>query len=567
MNDKESILIVDDDEGICKTLSLILSKKGYETETAGTGREGIEKAQERFFNLALIDIKLPDMEGVELLRPLKEMHPDMAVIMITGYASVETAIQALKDGAWAYIPKPLNMDEVLATVREALEKQSLIQKKREAEERLSRTSHDLKQSVADLTKANQKILEQQKAVIQEERLKVLLQMAGATAHELNQPLTSLLGTIGLMAMLKDNPKELAQHMSRIEEDGQRIAEIVKRIQSFRYHETKSYLSKSFVIDFDQKIRILSVEDSEDDFETINAVLGPYNQVSLCQALNIEQAMQVLNKERFDLVLLDYFLPDGNGLDFFKTLDRAAVEVPVIVVTGRGNEMIASQVMKAGAYDYLPKQMLDKESLSRSIANTMEKIRLKREIKLAQEKLAEMSTRDELTGLYNRRYFMEALEREISRAKRYETDLALCMLDLDHFKQINDTYGHPAGDTVLTEIGTMLKECTRQSDLVCRYGGEEFVVILPNTGVKKAKSVSDRFRKKVSKYQFKHNSSQLQITVSIGIASYGHEEDQSPTQLIEMADKALYQAKEAGRNMVVEYPAAGIEELAIQGLRN
>ncbi len=140
MNDKPRILIVDDDESTCRSLKLIFGKKGYETEVAGTGREAIEKAQERFFNLALLDIKLPDMEGVELLGPLKEMHPDMVMIMATAYASLETAVWALNEGASGYITKPLNMDEVLAVVREALEKQRLIEDKRQAEEAL-RVSH------------------------------------------------------------------------------------------------------------------------------------------------------------------------------------------------------------------------------------------------------------------------------------------------------------------------------------------------------------------------------------------------------------------------------------------
>jgi PAS domain S-box-containing protein len=143
MGEKASILIVDDDESICKTLSLIFSKKGYGAETAGSGREAIEKAQERFFNLALIDIKLPDMEGVELLRPLKKMHPDMAVLMVTAYASVESTIQALKDGTSAYITKPLNMDEVLSTVSGALEKQRLLREKRHAEELLQERVKEL----------------------------------------------------------------------------------------------------------------------------------------------------------------------------------------------------------------------------------------------------------------------------------------------------------------------------------------------------------------------------------------------------------------------------------------
>ncbi len=130
MKTKYSIIIVDDDESMCRSLTLIFEKKGYETETAGTGREALEKASKRFFNMALLDIKLPDMEGVELLSPLKEMHPDMLVIMVTAYASLETAMRALNEGAYAYITKPLNMDQVLATVRETLEKQRLVMENR-----------------------------------------------------------------------------------------------------------------------------------------------------------------------------------------------------------------------------------------------------------------------------------------------------------------------------------------------------------------------------------------------------------------------------------------------------
>ena len=130
MEEQTSILIVDDDESARRALTLIFAEKGYESETAGTGRQAIEKARERFFNLALLDIKLPDMEGVELLAPLKEIHPDIVMIMITAYASLETAVRALNAGASAYITKPLNMDEVLATVREALKKQHIVMENR-----------------------------------------------------------------------------------------------------------------------------------------------------------------------------------------------------------------------------------------------------------------------------------------------------------------------------------------------------------------------------------------------------------------------------------------------------
>ena len=164
MDEKESILIVDDDESTLRSLALIFDKKGYETETAVTGQEAIEKAREMLFNLAFLDIKLPDMEGVELLAPLKKMHPDMVVIIITGYASLETAVRALDEGAAAYITKPLNMDEVLVKVREGLEKQRLamenarlyqeaqreLAERKRAEEELKRSEERYKSLVEDI---------------------------------------------------------------------------------------------------------------------------------------------------------------------------------------------------------------------------------------------------------------------------------------------------------------------------------------------------------------------------------------------------------------------------------
>lgn len=126
MTARHSILIVDDDESICRTLALVLGKKGYETEIARTGRDALNKAKKRFFHVVLLDLKLPGMQGLSLLAPLKKQHPDVATIVITGYASLETAVQAVNEGAAGYITKPLDMDETLTIIGEALEKQRLI---------------------------------------------------------------------------------------------------------------------------------------------------------------------------------------------------------------------------------------------------------------------------------------------------------------------------------------------------------------------------------------------------------------------------------------------------------
>lgn len=153
MDKKQSILIVDDDVSTCRSLRLIFKKKGYETETAQTGRDALEKIQKRFFNVALLDIRLPDMEGIELQAPLKKMHPDMALIIVTGYASLKTAVQALNNGASGYITKPLDMDEVLSKVRDVLEMQRLIIENKELYQAAQKELAERKQAEEALLKA------------------------------------------------------------------------------------------------------------------------------------------------------------------------------------------------------------------------------------------------------------------------------------------------------------------------------------------------------------------------------------------------------------------------------
>jgi two-component system cell cycle response regulator len=419
------------------------------------------------------------------------------------------------------------------------------------EQALENTNQDLKALVDQLKEANQKILDQQKAVIEEERLKVLLQMAGATAHDLNQPLMTLLGNIDLMRLCKNDPEKVQQHIALIEESGCRIADIVKKFQGIRHDKIKPYPSND-IINLEQKIRVLSIEDDEQYFDLLNTLLHKQDRVDLFHASTIEETENLLGRIDFDLILLDHILPDGNSLDILSLIRKSKLEIPVVVITGQGDEMIASRAIQAGAFDYLPKENATAKSLSRAINNALEKGRLKREVSLTMEKMARMSTRDELTGLYNRRYFMEVLNREAARAKRYGTGLVLCMMDLDHFKRINDTYGHSAGDMVLSTVGLMLKESSRESDLVCRYGGEEFVEILPNTKTKDAGIMFERIRNKIREHSFEYNSSRFQISISVGIASFNGTPDLSPHELVEMADKSLYYAKEHGRNRVCCY---------------
>ncbi len=438
---------------------------------------------------------------------------------------------------------------LLASLRDITRHKSL-------EKSLRKSTHELNRVIRELKQANKKILDQQKSVIEEERLKVLLHMAGATAHEINQPLTVLLGNIELMNTGGTIPAELSGYISEIEDAARKISSIVSKVQSIPQYDAKPYADDVSIINFDQDVNVLSIENDDSDYKKIASCLENVDKIKLHRATSITEAVTYMRRRKPDVVLLDYSLPDGNGIDFLRRMNRDNSDAPVIVITGEGDETIASRAIQEGAFDYFAKDNLNSASLSRSIANTMEKARLKREIRQAQKRLAEMATKDELTGLYNRRYFMEALERETAKALRTKTLFTLFIFDLDFFKQINDTYGHPAGDRVLAEVARLLHHCIRTGDLACRIGGEEFAVILHDSQLKEAEIVCERFRKMVGNHAFiihgpkgGSRGQTLRVTVSIGIALFDGSSIQKASRLISASDTALYRAKKAGRNRV------------------
>ena len=174
--------------------------------------------------------------------------------------------------------------------------------------------------------------------------------------------------------------------------------------------------------------------------------------------------------------------------------------------------------------------------------------LARKLKEANQKLREMAIRDPLTGLYNRRYFQERFQEEMSRAKRYRQPLTVVLADIDHFKRINDTYGHLFGDEVLKEVARVFRERIRKSDLVARYGGEEFVFLLPNTHARAGAAFAERIRREVENLEIKFMDQVIKVTISLGVATLVSFEVSEP-EFLNMADKALYLSKERGRNRV------------------
>jgi two-component system, cell cycle response regulator len=264
-----------------------------------------------------------------------------------------------------------------------------------------------------------------------------------------------------------------------------------------------------------------------------------------EAADGETALVAAAAERPDAILLDIEMP---GLDGHQVLARLKADadlgdIPVVFLTGRTgtDDMVAG--LRAGAHDYLRKPFETAELLAR-VGGAVRIKRLQDELRIRNEQLDRLSRVDGLTGLYNRRHIDEQLRNEIATAERHHQALAVLMLDIDHFKQVNDVEGHPAGDEVLRQFAARLAEVTRAGDIVGRWGGEEFVVIAPHTDRDGALGLGERIRAAVADQAMDLGDHTISVTVSVG-CGIGIEGG----GLVERADAALYRSKHEGRDRV------------------
>lgn len=290
--------------------------------------------------------------------------------------------------------------------------------------------------------------------------------------------------------------------------------------------------------------LLVVEDDPDDFYLVKEILGrdSHNAYTLRQANSLEQAREVIAEETFDLILLDLGLQDSEGLSTLKSLLETDTSIPVIVMTGIDDERLGEEAIKLGAEDYVPKNIVSTTLLGRSIAYSIERHHLLMEI----QQKAEL---DPLTGLLNRSALYQKLNTLIEQSRREQLPLALLMLDLDKFKEINDCFGHIAGDQLLVQVAERLTGNLRRSDAAARYGGDEFVVLITNYhSFDDLKLVLERKREiLIQPYSIQTDDymHQLDVGVSIGVKEW--QPSMSVDQLFHQADMAMYQSKQRGPN--------------------
>ncbi len=265
----------------------------------------------------------------------------------------------------------------------------------------------------------------------------------------------------------------------------------------------------------------------------------------------DEAWRILERDDAPrLAILDWMMPGMTGPDLCRRLRERKREpyTYVLLLTARTDKQDVVEGMDAGADDYVTKPFEARELQVRLRAGRRI-LDLQADLVKAREALREQATHDPLTGLWNRYALLEALDREHSRAAREGTPLAVIMLDLDHFKRVNDTYGHQAGDAVLRETAGRMQAVVRAYDLVGRYGGEEFLIVLPGTSGVNAAQLAERLRAAVAYDPVDHDLLRIPVTASFGVGASGPEPSGDPQTLIRLADEALYRAKEKGRNRV------------------
>jgi diguanylate cyclase (GGDEF)-like protein len=463
MNTEKSLLIIDDETALLIVLQEYLEQQGLKVFTYEAIPDLDNELREKEPHAILLDILIPQVSGIDILKKIKMINQKIPVIMMTGFANDEKRLEALKNGAYALLTKPFNnMEELYQTINNAM-------------------NHHI-----------ETIRTEELSIEVEERYR---------REKMN---------ILELDFLKN-----LQHMIGVTEDPGTIL------------ENASILLKSF-LDFEY-FAVLLLQKDEINIQVYPSLEG--NRVLLNSiASTLLKKLPYHNKDQRQKVILQGTIEET---DFVGDINRELTICDLSTV----NKIYGYASLFRETFFEAQEELIFGKFCSH-IALTLEKILLFNEIKM-------LSIRDGLTGVFNHAYAVKEVDSEIERAKRYNVNFSLILLDVDNFKEVNDSYGHLAGDFVLKSMAHFIEKTLRTIDIVGRYGGEEFIIILPQTDLENAYIAGERLRQAVALETFSHNDNVIQLTISLGVATY---RDGKNTQgLIKIADDNLYRAKNGGKN--------------------
>lgn len=318
-----------------------------------------------------------------------------------------------------------------------------------------------------------------------------------------------------------------------------------------------------------KLKLLIIEDDADQRDLLRETLEDhFGGVTVVGATGMQHALEQ-DVSSFDLILCDYNLPDCSGMELLEEIRRRCA-TPVIMVTGENVGNTAVEAIKRGATDYVvklgdylftipliveknltvAKVKRENEQLRTELERALTEVQLKADLlEKSLRRVEEMAATDPLTGLYNRRHFSKVLDQLFAEAQRHEKELSCVMIDLDGYKQLNDSYGHQVGDQLLVTAGKVICANMRRMDVAARYGGDEFVLLLPGAGPAESQTVAERIREEFRSASAGLLRRPIGVTMSIGIGSLSVSRPAGADQLVALADTALYCAKDSGRDRI------------------
>ena len=466
------IIVADDDQALSRTLSWILKENGYDVLTVPGGEHLFDHLQSEPFDLLLLDIMMPKVDGLQLLQKVKSdpRYKDLPVLMISSMPPEEATVRSLGLGAADFIPKPFRVRELLARVKAHL-----------------RVGRELNQARAEARSRSEMIDIMQEVTTSLKPEEIYQILVRRVAHALNISRCSIImagpeDVTGTVVAAFENPE--LHNLS---------------VDLAKYPEVRRALVTGEVV---------LVRDARTD--------PLYDQVRGNWSATGEPV-----QTRSAIALRFLLRGQPAGVFFLRTTNEDA---PLNDQDIQFAEQIITAAVAALEKAY------DLESAV-----------------MGQEQMRHLAETDPLTNCFNRRALMEKLEQEMDRAARYATMLTGMMIDIDNFKQINDTHGHLVGDRVLKQLANLLKREQRSVDIVARYGGEEFVVLLPETTSAESRNFAERILRRVAGYDFGESGKPVRVTISIGIASYPGERVTDGESLLRLADNHLYRAKSDGRN--------------------
>jgi two-component system cell cycle response regulator len=466
------IIVADDDQALSRTLSWILKENGYEVLTVPGGEHLFDHLEAEAFDLLLLDIMMPKVDGLQLLQKVKAdpRYKDLPVLMISSMPPEEATVRSLGLGAADFIPKPFRVRELLARVKAHL-----------------RVGRELNQARAEARSRTEMmdIMQEVTASLKPEEIYQIL--VRRVAQGLN---------IARCSIVVADPED---------ETGTVVAAF------------EDPLLRNFPVDLGKYPEIRHALRTGEVVLVRDAATDP-----LYEAVRAGWSAGGTAVETRSAIALRFSLKGRPAGVFF--LRTTTEEAPL----NDQDVQFADQVISAAVA-------------------ALEKAHDLESAVMGQEQMRHLAETDPLTNCFNRRALMEKLEQEMDRAARYATMLTGMMIDIDNFKQINDTHGHLVGDRVLKQLSSLLKREQRSVDIVARYGGEEFVVLLPETTSAESRNFAERILRRVAIHDFGEPGKPVRVTISVGIASYPDQRVTDGESLLRLADSHLYRAKSDGRN--------------------